>query len=164
MRIWIQFRIQLINCIRIRIFYLMRMRIRMRIQVTKMMRIRIRKTAYGICFHTLSLFKAEMELGKSAAASPATISVTSLIKEAESAGIMATAAANHVPAAAGRLPTAANGHLNSGGGGVPNKQFIADDYMARVLGGGRDDKVAANGGRQRVLGGRAVRQVLSNNV
>ncbi len=104
-----------------------------------------------------------MELGKSAA-SPATISVTSLIKEAESAGTMAAAAANHVPAAAGRLPTAAaNGHLNSGGG-VPNKQFIADDYMARVLGGGRDDKAAANGGRQRVLGGRAVRQVLSNNV
>jgi hypothetical protein len=74
---------------------------------------------------------------------------------------MAAAAANHVPAAAGRLPAAANGHLN---GGVPNKQFIADDYMARVLGGGRDDKAAAIGGHQRVLGGRAVRQVLSNNV
>ncbi len=105
-----------------------------------------------------------MELGKSAASSPATISVTSLIKEAESAGNMAAAAASHVPTAAGSLPPAANGHLN--GGGVPNKQFIADDYMARVLGGGgRDDKAAANGGRQqRVLGGRAVRQVLSNNV
>ncbi len=102
-----------------------------------------------------------MELGKSAA-SPATISVTSLIKEAESAGTMAAAAASHVPAAAGRLPPAANGYLS--GGGVPNKQFIADDYMARVLGGGREDKAAANGGRQRVLGGRAVRQVLSNNV
>ncbi len=110
-----------------------------------------------------------MELGKSAA-SPATISVTSLIKEAESAGTMAAAAASHVPRAASHLPTAAgrlstaaaNGHLS--GGGVPNKQFIADDYMARVLGGGREDKAAANGGRQRVLGGRAVRQVLSNNV
>ncbi len=139
----------------------------MRIQFTKMMRIFPDPDPQHCLFvslyrYLLSLFKAEMELGKSAA-SPATISVTSLIKEAESAGTMAAAAANHVPAAAGRLPTAANGHLNSGGG-VPNKQFIADDYMARVLGGGRNDKVAANDGRQRVLGGRAVRQVLSNNV
>jgi hypothetical protein len=138
---------------------------RKRIQVTKLMRIRMRirihNTAYLFTFST-PLLQAEMELGKSAASSPATISVTSLIKEAESAGTMAAAAASHVPTAAGRLTPAANGHLN----GVPNKQFIADDYMARVLGGGgRDDKAAANGGRQqRVLGGRAVRQVLSNNV
>ena len=82
--------------------------------------------------------------GSTASSSPANISVTSLIKQAENS----TAA------------VVANGHSGgpSGTGTGPSKQFLADDYMAKVLGG----RAAEKG--PRVLGGRAVRQVLSNKV
>ena len=104
----------------------------------------------------LSVLQAEMELSKNGTAnsSPATISVTSLIKEAERPAVSAAAESELAGHRLNHSGTSANGHLAS-------KQFLTDEYMAKILG---DRTAADSGGRVRAQGGRAVRQVLSNNV
>jgi hypothetical protein len=110
----------------------------------------------------LFFLEAELELSKNGTAnsSPATISVTSLIKEAERSTAAAAIDADNIEPAAkiGSVPT--NGYLN-GEGGLSDKQFLRDEYMAKVLGG---RAAMDSGGRLKAHGGRAVRQVLSNNV
>ena len=109
--------------------------------------------------------QAEQDLAKNGTAnsSPAALSVTSLIKEAgqqqQPAAAIAGAASGDAELA-NKVNHKSTMITNDGGAGQ-SKQFLADDYMAKIL-GGRDS--ADRSGRLKVQGGQSVRQVLSNKV